>query len=150
MRTPPSIDVTCGDCRGIIASYVWRSDLDATARDRLARWLVGAMPEMVASHERHCPGPIEANRHAPVTDRERAAVAELQRVIALCGRTLDSPIWPCAKRGAPMASMASDLKRCGDRCLGAALQVCARPSGHRGSHASVDGTTWSDDGRIER
>lgn len=34
---------------------------------------------------------INANRHAPTTDKERAAVAELERVILLCGRTLDAP-----------------------------------------------------------
>lgn len=37
---------------------------------------------------------INSNRHAPTTDGERAAVAELERVIALCGRTLDWPVRP--------------------------------------------------------
>lgn len=40
---------------------------------------------------------INANRHAPTTDKERAAVAELERVIILCGRALDAPATPAAE-----------------------------------------------------
>ena len=35
---------------------------------------------------------IIANRYAPTTEKERAAVAELERIIGLCERAMDWPV----------------------------------------------------------